>query len=282
MARKRKSSPPRRCETLPAPLPELSSLHQWVRGVLFSPSCLSGGDLPSSPFRARPRQGEDATFEGLFSESAPAASGRRENSSRPSSVMSSPIMLRRGRRLLECIDSILGAAGQEKRTPGAEKKDSNDGARHPGAAQKIHKPGEARNAEPRECPHCHSHVFAPTEDFELRQVLDAKRQKLVTHCLVRICICGIATGASRAPSRLKHLRGSAPDLPPRHPPRRPRRVPAEDSAYLQGGLMHRHFPGWHPELPGQGLRGCAPHYDAIARESWRIPASHVDETPSRT
>ncbi|MCR5259444.1 MAG: hypothetical protein K6E40_14960 [Desulfovibrio sp.] len=118
--------------------------------------------------------------------------------------MSIPLMMR-GRRLLEDINSALSIAGEEKRAPGAGKKkeeeDENSSgdrvggkakprrARHPGAAWRIRKPDRTEDAEPGECPHCHGHEFASTEDFELRQVLDVALQKLTTHWRLRGCVC---------------------------------------------------------------------------------------------
>ena len=48
-----------------------------------------------------------------------------ENSNWPSSVMSSPIMMR-GRRLLESINSVLYPAGEEKPRPDRKKKAEKD------------------------------------------------------------------------------------------------------------------------------------------------------------
>ena len=97
-----------------------------------------------------------ATFEGLLKKCAAFLRTTSENSNWPSSVMSSPLMMR-GRRLLDDISSALGISREETRKPDQKKKDSGeessaggrDGAkakprraRHPGAARKRYKPDE--------------------------------------------------------------------------------------------------------------------------------------------
>ena len=109
-----------------------------------------------------------ATFENLLKKSADFLRTTSENSNWPSSVMSSPVMMR-GRRLLESINSVPDPAGEEKLRPERKKKAEKDAggtpgrdkaggsaqprkARHPGASQKIYTPDETRDIYPRNAP----------------------------------------------------------------------------------------------------------------------------------
>jgi transposase len=146
------------------------------------------------------------TFEDLLKKSADFLRTTSENSSWPSSVMSSPIMMR-GRRLLESINSVLYPAGEEKPRPDRKTKAEKDAggdasgrekargssaprkARHPGATQKIYTPDETKDIYPRECPRCHCREFVRTRKYSLFQVLELVLKKIVTHYRVWECTC---------------------------------------------------------------------------------------------
>ena len=295
MARKRKPASPHSCETLPVLRPEIGSLPLWCV-MLFSVLLAALTELFLLRAGHALAKEKLAAFEGLLRKCAGFLRTTSENSNWPSSVMSSPLMMR-GRRLLEDINSALGIAGEEKRAPDAGKKKEEEEdsggdravgkakprrARHPGAARKIHRPDRTEDVEPGECPHCHGHEFAPTEDFELRQVLDVAMQKLVTHYLLRVCICKKCGRRVRAGMPPEALAGIGPGL-------------AAAAALLTAlGVSRRKVQAFFKQTCGidisQGaIQNCLdrtseavqPHCDAIARESRRVPVSHVDETSSR-
>ncbi len=296
MAKRKKRTPPHQRETLPVLRPEIGSLPLWCV-MLFSVLLVSLAELFLLRAEHALARAKLEVFEGLLRKCSGFLRTTSENSSWPSSVMSSPLMMR-GRRLLESINSALGIAGEEKSGPdaGRKKEDAGDGsggeksgaesrprkARHPGATQKIHRPDRTEDVDPRECPHCHSHEFDPTDDFELRQVLDVVLQKLVTHFHLRVCVCRKCGRRVRAEIPPEALAGIGPGL-------------AAVVALLTAlGVSRRKIQAFLKQACGidisQGaVQNCLdraseavqPHYDAIARESRRVPVSHVDETSSR-
>ena len=128
MRRKKRSIPHRR-ETLPIPHPKLGSLPLWCI-QLFSLLLLSITEL----FRLRVERAlimaRQATFTDLLKKSADFLQTTSNNSNWPSSVTSSPIMMR-GRSLLESIHSALGTSREERRITGIKKKEENSSGASP-------------------------------------------------------------------------------------------------------------------------------------------------------
>ena len=112
------------CETLPVLRPELGSLPLWCT-MLFSLLLVALTELFLLRAECALAKARLATFEGLLKKSADFLRTTSENSNWPSSVMSSPIMMR-GRRLLESINSVLYPAGEEKPRPDRKKKAEKD------------------------------------------------------------------------------------------------------------------------------------------------------------
>ena len=155
MARTRKSASPPGCETLPVLHPEIGSLPLWCT-MLFSlllAALMEIFLLRAECARAKARL---TTFEGLLKKSADFLRTTSENFSWPSSVMSSPVMMR-GRRLLESINSALDPArggrspartGRRRRRMSAARPAGKRpaGARHPArpAIQAHHRRAASR------------------------------------------------------------------------------------------------------------------------------------------
>ncbi len=196
---------PHSCETLPVLRPELGSLPLWCT-MLFSLLIAVLTELFLLRAECALAKARLTTFEDLLKKSADFLRTTSENSSWPSSVMSSPIMMR-GRRLLESINSVLYPAGEEKPRPDRKTKAEKDAggdasgrekargssaprkARHPGATQKIYTPDETKDIYPRECPRCHCREFVRTRKYSLFQVLELVLKKIVTHYRVWECTC---------------------------------------------------------------------------------------------
>ena len=190
MAKRKKRTPPHQCESLPVPRPEIGSLPLWCT-MLFSLLLAALTELFLLRAEHALAKARIATFEDLLKKSADFLRTTSENSSWPSSVTASPVMMR-GRRLLESISSALDPGGEQKSRPArkekAEEKKKDAGgssggeraggsakprkARHPGATQKTCKPDEIKNIDPGECPHCHSRELTRTGKYSLFQVIE--------------------------------------------------------------------------------------------------------------
>ena len=128
MARKKHTISHRR-ETLPILRPDLGFLPLWCT-YLFALFLHTLAEL--SYFRAKYAlvKSRQATFANLLKKSADFLQTTSGNSNWPSSVTSSPIMMR-GRRLLESIHSALGTSSEERRTAGIRKKEGNSSGASP-------------------------------------------------------------------------------------------------------------------------------------------------------
>ena len=295
MARK-KRTPQQNRETLPIPLPELGSLPLWCV-MLFSAliAFLTENFLLRAKYSLA--SAKLATFSDLLRKSSDFLRTTSVNSNWPSSVTSSPVMMR-GRRLLESINSALGIDGEEKRPPdssqmkedakgdisdmvGIEGKAKHRKARHPGATQKIHKPDAVIDVEPDECPCCHGRKFTRTDTHSLYQVVDVVLKRIVKHFLVWYCTCdhcgreiragipaeavpGLGSGVATTVGLLTSLGVSRRKIQTFF-------KQACDIDISQGGIQ---------KCLDRASAATKPHYDAIAREIRRSRIAHVDETSS--
>ncbi len=296
MARK-KRTPPQHRETLPIPLPEIVSLPLWCV-MLFSALIASLTENFLLRAKYSLARAKLATFSDLLRKSSDFLRTTSGNSNWPSSVTSSPVMMR-GRRLLESINSALGIDGEEKRPldssqmkedgsrgdisdiVGAEGKAKHRKARHPGATQKIHKPDAMIDVEPDECPCCHGRKFTRADTYSLYQVVDVVLKSFVKHYRIWNCTCdhcgrniragipaeampGFGSGVAATVGLLTSLGVSR------------RKIQAFfkqacDIDISQGGIQ---------KCLGRASAATKPHYDAIAREIRRSRIAHVDETSS--
>ena len=294
MARKKKRMQSHRCETLPVVRPEIGSLPLWCM-LLFTLLLASLTELFLLRAEHALAKARFATFEGLLKKCAAFLRTTSENSNWPSSVMSSPLMMR-GRRLLDDISSALGISREETRKPDQKKKDSGeessaggrDGAkakprraRHPGAAQKRYKPDETVDVDAQECPFCHSrHVFRGSSCI-LHQVLEIMVKRIVRHFKVWESVCADCGRHFRAPTPPEARYGFGTGA-------------ATLMSFLAAlGMTRRKMEElfrqvFKMEISQGGIQNCldrgsaaaAPHYGAIGRESRRMPVGHADETTS--
>ncbi len=128
MARKKRKISHRR-ETLPILRPDLGFLPLWCT-YLFALFLHTLAEL--SYFRAKYAlvKARQATFANLLKKSADFLQTTSGNSNWPSSVTSSPIMMR-GRRLLESIHSALGTCREERPVTSIKKKEGNSSEASP-------------------------------------------------------------------------------------------------------------------------------------------------------
>ena len=128
MARKKRKISHRR-EALPIPHPDPGSLPLWCTVILglFLQTLAALFRLRAEYALMKARQ---ATFTGLLKKSADFLQTTSGNSNWPSSVTSSPIMMR-GRRLLESIHSALGTSREERPVTGNKKKEGNSSEASP-------------------------------------------------------------------------------------------------------------------------------------------------------
>lgn len=238
------------------------------------------------------------TFTDLLRKCADFLRTTSYNSNWPSSVTSSPIMMR-GRRLLECINSALEIDEEEKRSPESNKKEKDTTgdishrvetgekatprkAHHPGVSQKIHKPDDTIDVDPHECPFCHGHKFTRTDTHSLYQVLDVVLKRVVKHYLIWDCTCDQCGRKVRAEIPKETLPGLGSG------------IAAMVALLTSLGVSRRKIQSFFKQvcdinLSQGGIQKCLdrasaatkPHYDAIAREIRRGPIAHVDETSSR-
>ena len=130
MARKKHTISHRR-ETLPIPLPDLGSLPLW-RTIIFGLFLQTLAQLVCLRAEHALMKARQATFTDLLKKSADFLQTTSGNSNWPSSVTSSPIMMR-GRRLLESIHSALGTSREERPVTLIKKEEGNSsGASPPG------------------------------------------------------------------------------------------------------------------------------------------------------
>ena len=204
MARKKCTSPHCR-DTLPIPVPKLDSLPLWCL-MIYSSFLASITKIFHLRTEITLLNANLAAYVALLKECADFLRTTSVNSNWPSSVTSSPIMMR-GRHLLEKIQSTLGIGEEEKRTPDIKTKEDNvindnssggemtnskaslRQARHPGATQKIRTPDEVINVEPGKCHYCHGSKFTRTGNHSLYQVVDVVLKSLVKHYLIWECTC---------------------------------------------------------------------------------------------
>ena len=128
MARKKRTISHRR-EPLPILRPDLGSLPLWFT-YLFSLLLHTLTELFCLRAKYAQVKARQAIFASLLKKSADFLQTTSGNSNWPSSVTSSPIMMR-GRRLLESIHSALGTSREERRITGVKKKEENSSGAAP-------------------------------------------------------------------------------------------------------------------------------------------------------
>ncbi len=296
MARKRKPPSPHSCETLPVLRPEHGSLPLWCT-MLFTLLLAALTELFLLRAEHALAKARLAAFEGLLKKCACFLRTSSENSNWPSSVTSSPLMMR-GRRLLEDICSALGISGEEKRKPDKGKRESGkessagrrDGAkarprraRHPGASQKIYRADETVDVDAQECPRCRSRRVRRGAAGVLHQVIEIAVKRIVKHFIVWESVCAECGCRFRAP------------LPPDARYGFGIEAAALVSFLTALGMTRRKIGEFfrqvcRTDISQGGIQNCLdrasgaaePHYGAIGRESRRVPVGHVDETGSPT